>query len=188
MKRSHPLLVLAVCLALGGCAQDAATPSAVTDVSKLPADDIMFGLHHVMTTNGVRTAVLDADTAYLRESGQVFDLVGVHLQFYNDSGRQTGTLTSRTGNYDVRQGNFTAIGNVVLDTENENGPLHLETEKLTYAQSQDQLWSDVPFVMTQNGQTTRGQSFRSDTKFENWTVKGATTTGGLPEPKGGVTF
>jgi LPS export ABC transporter protein LptC len=146
-------------------------------VGELPADDIIFGMHHEMTKNGLRSAVLDSDTALLMENGQRFDLKGVHLRFYTDVGAESGTLTSRTGEYRVSSGSFIARGDVVLITKGENGPRRLETEELHYDVSRDQIWSDKPFVVRENGQVTRGTSFRSDTRSQNWTIRGARTEG-----------
>jgi hypothetical protein len=46
----------------------------------------------------------------------------------------------------------------------------------------------VDFVMTRGAQITRGSSFRSDARFETWSVTNARTEGGVPQGSGGVSF
>lgn len=162
-----PVLLLA---AVPACRSEATTPAAA-NVAELPADQIVYGLEHNMTAEGVRRAHLVGDTAYMHEQGSRIDLVGVHLDMYDPNGHPTAVLTSDTGEYDMRAGQLVARGNVVLVTEDEKGSRRLETEELYYNATSDQLWSDVPFVMTENGQTTRGTSFRSDGRFQNVTVQ-----------------
>jgi LPS export ABC transporter protein LptC len=179
MNRPVLLLIFAAAL-LGACADDSTTPSATANVEELPTDDVIYGIHQVMTKDGVRTGVMDSDTAYLRESGENLDLRGVHITFYNDVGAQSGTLTSRTGDYDMSTGAFVARGNAVLVTQGADAR-RVESEELHYDVKGDRLWTDKPFVMRQGEQVTKGESFRSDSKFQNFTVTGASTTGGLPK-------
>ena len=178
MKNAFLLLTLAATL-LGACADDATTPSATAGTDELPTDDVIYGLQHVMTKSGVRTGVMLSDTAFLREAGQDFDLRKVKITFFNDSGAESGTLTSRTGDYNVASGSFVARGNAVLITQGADSR-RVESEELHYDVRSDQLWTDKPFVMHQGAQVTRGQNFRSDSKFQNFTVTGARTQGGLP--------
>jgi LPS export ABC transporter protein LptC len=179
-------LSLTLALAFAACGSESTTPAPVADGAELPADNIIQGLRHVMTKEGVRTGVLNGDTAYMYEVGRRLDLRGVELEFFTESGMRSGTLTSETGEYDIGSGSFVARGNVVLLTESPEGRRRLETEELHYDVQGDRLWSDVPFVLEQNGRTTRGESFTSDASFQSWTVKGARTEGGLPES--GVRF
>lgn len=181
-------LLLVAALAVGGCGSESTTPSAVTDASDLPADQIVYALRHNMTKDGIRTGVLTSDTAYMYETGQNLDLRGVSLEFYGDTGAPTGTLTSRTGEYELRTGSFVARGEVVLVTQGPNGSRRLETEELHYDVRGDRLWSDQPFVLVEGGRTTRGNSFRSDASFRNWEVAGARTEGGLPSGGSGISF
>lgn len=184
MKRPALLLILAVTLA-SGCSNDATTPSATVRSDQLPPDNVIYGLHHLMTRSGIRSGVMDSDTAYLREAGETFDLRKVHITFYNEIGAQSGTLTSRTGQYNLSTGSFVARGKAVLVTEGPD-PRRIESEELHYDVPSDQLWTDKAFVMHQGEQVTRGQNFRSDSKFQTFSVTGAHTTGGLPRAEGGT--
>lgn len=166
-------------LALAACGSQSTTPGAVADAAQLPADQVVFELRHNMTKDGVRTGVLNSDTAFLYESNRRMDLRGVSLRFFSDTGVESGVLTSDAGQYDVGTGSFVARGDVVLITQGPDGERRLETEELHYDVEQDRLWSDVPFVLREGGSTTRGSSFESDAEFRNWSVTAPQTEGGM---------
>lgn len=170
---SRILSVLLMVLWVAACKDETTAPGTLVDDADLPADQIMYQLRHVMTNNGVRTALLVSDSAYVRDADRRLDLLGVDLDFFDSNGRSSGKLTSETGEYDIRSGSFVARGGVVLITTGARGQRRLETEELHYDRDADQLWSDVPFTMTENGATTRGTSFRSDSQFRNFTIQGA---------------
>ena len=178
MTTPRRCIFLLMLLALAGCGREATTPAAtVENGADLPADQIVYDLRHSMTEEGVRKANLAGDTAYLREGGSTIDLIGVRLDFFDANGQEAGYLTSRTGEYNVGGGTFIARGDVVLITQDaQGGERRLETDELHFDARADQLWSDVPFVLHQAGRVTEGESFRSDARFENFTIQGATGT------------
>lgn len=188
MTDMRVLLLIALIATVAGCGAESTTPAAVADASQLPADQVIYGLRHNMTKDGIRTGVLVSDTAFLFETGRKLDLRTVNLQFYGESGRETGTLTSETGEYEISTGSFVARGGVVLITQSPNGRRRLETEELHYDVRGDRLWSDKAFTMREGGRTTRGDSFRTDAAFRNWEVSGARTEGGLPTGGRGISF
>lgn len=179
MKRSFLLRALPLIIpsAVAACDRGPSTPSAVVNEADVPRADMFFGLHNVMTKSGVRSAILRSDTAYLEDNGQRWDLAGVELQFFTESGAESGTLTSRTGEYDMNTGSFVAREDVLLITKGPDGERRIETEELTYEVTSDQVRSDKPFVMTRNGTVTRGTSFTSDIHGKTWTAEGLRTEG-----------
>lgn len=188
MRATQTLVLIGLVAAASACGNETTTPSAVTDASGLPADNVILGVEHNMTREGIRTGVLNSDTAYLYESSRRMDLRGVRIRFFGDTGVETGTLTSTTGEYDIGTGSFLARGDVVLLTDGPDGERRLETEELHYDVENDRLWSDVAFVMREGGSTTRGTSFQSDSQFRTWSVTGAETEGGIRRGRSGVSF
>jgi LPS export ABC transporter protein LptC len=189
MMKAFPIAVVLLAGLLAACQQSSTTPSAVTNTSKLPADQVLFGLRHVMTKDGIRSSVLDGDTALLLEDSQTLELSGVHLTFFDLNGAESGKLTARKGSYDVAGGLFVARDHVVLVTRGADGPRTIETSELSYQVKTDQLWSEKPFTMTEAGRTTHGSSFHTDGKGTSWTVRDAKTSGGLAtEGGGGLSF
>jgi len=178
-----PLLFL-----FAGCQESSTTPSATANTDTLPAERVFYGVHHVITKDGVRSSVLDGDTAYLHQGSETLFLSGVRLAFFAENGTQSGTLTSRKGEYDVTGGLFVAREDVVLVTNGPEGERRIETDALNYHVKTDELWSDEPFVMTEGGRTTRGTKFKSDGKFSSFSIDNAKTSGGLPMEESGVSF
>jgi len=173
-----PLLVMALTASCDG----ATVPGGgAGDLAEMPADQIAIDVRHVMTEEGVRKALLHADTAYLYQGTSEADLTGVRLVFFDEGGREAGELTSRTGNFDMRGNRMVSRGNVVLVIRDEQGESRrIETEELHYDIPADRIWSDVETRMRHQGRTLRGTSFESDIGFQSVRVREARTEGGSP--------
>jgi LPS export ABC transporter protein LptC len=115
------------------------------------------------------------------------DLINVKVTFYSPDGAEAGTLTSRTGDYNTADNLFIARENVVLITPGANGDRRLETEELHYDIGGDQIWTDSPFVLHEQGRVSQGTRFRTDSQFRTWEVTGLQTEGPVPG-EGGLTF
>ena len=175
MQRYHFSTVLLLLAALAGCGGDSGDPSEVLSPGDLPEGNLMFGIDHVMTTQGVRSVLLAADTAFEQLSGKRLDMRGVHLTFFDETGAESGTLTSRAALYTPDTGSFIARDSVVLITQSPKGTRVLETEELYYDVNSEEMWSDSTWVMDDAGSISRGRSFRSDVKGESWTATGLIT-------------
>lgn len=184
MSHSRALLVGFAAIVVGACAGESTTPEESAEQPSLAADNVIYGLTENITKNGIRSGELHGDTAYFYEIDRRLDIVGVELRFYDEAGRQTGTLTAETAEYDLGTGSFVARREVVLVTQGPQGSRRLETEELNYDVDEDRLWSDSEFLLVQDGRRTRGQSFESDSEFRNWSVTGARTEGGVPSAGG----
>jgi LPS export ABC transporter protein LptC len=176
-------LLLLSALALAACGNSATTPSAGDVVQDLPTDQVIYSLRHVMTTDGIRRALLDGDTAYMGQTGAQIEIVGVNLTFFDEMGRESGTLTSLTGDFDWRARSMVARGNAVLTTRGPEGERVLETEELHFDVGADRLWSTVPVVLRNGDQVLKGTSFESDGQFQNFTVH---SPGSSPHEVGGT--
>jgi LPS export ABC transporter protein LptC len=167
---------------LTACGNDATTPSAADAVEELRSDQIIYDLSLVMSTDGIRRALVNGDTAYMAQSGSEVELIGVRLIFYDEMGRQSGTLTSETGDFDWRMRTMIARGNAVLRTQGPEGERILETEELHFDVNADRLWSAVPVVLRDGERDLKGTSFESDGQFQNFTVHSPETS---PQDVGG---
>jgi LPS export ABC transporter protein LptC len=139
------------------------TPPTAT-VVRDSADQVMYHLKHNLTLEGVRRAHLEADTAYLYQSAQRADLVGVSVTFYSPEGRETSDLTSQTGTYDWRSGDMEATGNVVAVTPDHR---RLTTSVLRYNRATDQISGPNDFVFDAPDRHLEGESFTADPEFKN---------------------
>lgn len=169
MSRTTPLVLLALALAAAGCrppTTEAEGKAKAADPVESSADQIFYGLRHKVTAEGVRKADLFSDTAFTRPNDPKVQLRGVRLSFFDATGAQNGTLTSRTGEYDMNGGEMIARGNAVLVLQEKDGPRTVRTDELHYDQKADRVWSDKQTTVEQNGKTITSQTFTSDTRFQ----------------------
>jgi arabinose-5-phosphate isomerase len=153
-------------LALGACGERAATPVASEDIQGMTSDMVGFGTDTYLTTNGVRTGAIKADTAYFFEDSTVVHMRGVDMAIHTEQGAVRATVTARRGRYDERSQQMHAVGDVVLILPNENR--RVESGELYYNPNDGRIWSDSATTYHQaNGQITRGTCFNSDLSFTN---------------------
>ncbi len=143
--------------------QDAGAPPPIV-VEADSADQVIFGLTHTVTVDGVLRARLMADTAYFYESNQTYDLIGVQVSFFAANGAETSGLTSLFGTYNARTGDMEARESVV--GESNDGRI-LRTDILNYIKISHELEGPVDFTLNCEGRNMRGASFRADPDFTN---------------------
>ena len=141
------------------------------DFADLPADQIMIGVTHTPTTDGIRSAIGQFDTVYVFEDSSRLDLRGVDLELFDATGRKTATLTSRTGELDTNTQAMIARGNVRLVTVAENRII--ETEELHYDPATRRVWSDVQTTQRLQGDVLVVDGFTSDDQFTKVEFRGA---------------
>lgn len=178
MPRPTSLALLALAVLAAGCRQETTQPAGTAaDSVEASADQVIYGLRHRVTNDGIRKADLFSDTAYTRPNDPKVQLRGVRLSFFDANGAQNGTLTSRTGEYDMNGGEMIARGNAVLVMQRPNGPQTIRSEELHYDQKADRVWSTVTTRVEEEGRTATTQGFESDTRFQNIRGKNATSEG-----------
>jgi LPS export ABC transporter protein LptC len=157
-------LLLAACSGVQG-------PSA-EGYESLPADQVVVGLVQYIETNGVRSAMLRADTAYVFSDSAKAHLRGVNLVMYDENGAERTTLRSERGVIEEHTQAMVARGSVVLISLEDDR--RIETEEFHYDPGRDRIWTDLPFVQIHRGSRTTGTSFESDTEFRNFRARGVT--------------
>lgn len=159
----------ALALVVVGCGAGGQDPIAGEEYLKMPADQVMFDVEHHITKDGVRQALLEADTAYLYEDSARVEVRRVHLTLFNEKGEQTAELTSLGGVLNTRTQAMVARGNVVLVTRTRDR--RIETQELHYDPPGDRIWSDVATTLTEGGTVVRGTGFTSDGQLRNLQVR-----------------
>jgi LPS export ABC transporter protein LptC len=163
-------LVLAVAIlpatALAACKnQPAATPKVAGNVIPDSADQIVFGVRHFLTANGVNKGELLSDTTFTYDDGTRLEMRRVHLTFYTALGTKDGVLTARAGTYNSRLQRLEARGDVVVVREDGK---RFTSEKLVYDQVRNQFYSDTSFVLNEPRRELTGIGFESDPQLNNF--------------------
>jgi LPS export ABC transporter protein LptC len=173
------LAALGVLLAAVACKDDAIRPPANAEAADT-ADQVLGGMEHIITTDGVRRTRVLADTAYLYDATNLARLKVVTVTFYDVNGNETSTVTSDSGLYQMRDGSMSAWGNVVARTP-DGRTLH--SSELKYDAHSKQISSDKPFTYDRADTHLAGNGFTSDPDFRNVITQqprgGQRVTGGL---------
>lgn len=159
-------LVLAGTLLLAGCGdEERQVEVAGPDLMGMGADQVMVGLTHNMTREGVLQGELRADTAYIYSDDSTVRLRVVDVTFYDDQGRPDSRLTADSGRYNLQTGDMAAHGGVVVRDTAESE--RLETEQLLYDALSDELRTDTAFVWHRGDDVIRGTGLVTDPSLDN---------------------
>lgn len=175
------LLGSGIVLLLAACGGGGAGGAARGEPTALQADKVVLGMRHYITANGIRQALLKADTAYFYNEVDPIEFRNVDLTIYAATGEVAATLTAATALLDPRTEIVQAKGNVVVIAPEDDQ--RIETDELHYNPSLDRLWSDYPTTLIRDGKTTRGEGFTSDGRGQN--VKVIKPSGHVQMPEAG---
>ena len=165
---------LSFVLTLAACQKPATGPTG-EDLPEAVAEKTMYGMETFSNSEGRRIRT-HADTAYVfgRDS---LELRGLNMQMFDESGRKTGTVTSKAGSLNSTTRSMVARGNVVLLTPDGK---RIHTEQLHYDPNSKRIWSNVPtLVINPDGTRQNMKTFETDDKFRNLRATGATGATGI---------
>ncbi len=148
--------------ALAACSD--VEPPPITSVVPDSVDMVIYGFTSTMTTDGVISAQLEADSAYHFVAQRRAELFGVRVEFHSPQGELRSTLTSREGTYFSRSGDMEARGDVVADTPDGR---RLTTCELRYDALRDEITGPCAFVFDAPNRHLEGASFTADPDFRN---------------------
>ncbi len=173
-------------LGLLSCGEGGEPPLVAEEILQLnpEANQVVFGLEHYVTTDGIRRALVEADTAFFLENRSLVELRELQVTFYNASGEETSVLTSREGTYDWQNGDMTARTDVVVINRAEER--RIETSVLNYRRDEDRIWSDESTTMYEaDGTVIEGTAFESDSRMERIDLSSPRLTrpGSQPPPE-----
>ena len=175
--------LLSFCLPvfLSACGKAALVGTQIAQADS--ADQVLDSVYHVITKDGMRQSIVEADTAYYYEVSKTFELRHLRVTFFNAGGAQSSVLTSTEGTYQVSLGKMEARGNVVVRSVDGRT---LNTDLLRYDQNQNKLMTDRPFTFTGPTANGSGVGFVSDPDFRDVTVQQGAR--GQERGKGGSGF
>ena len=162
---------------VAGCSQQE-TPTG-GDFREVPASMIMTDMTQYMTTQGIRKARVQGDTAYIYDDSGTVKIKKVRLVIFDEAGGEKARLTSESGDFNTATQAMVARGKAVLITVGGQRK-QIETEELHYDPQNKRLWSTVRTVMIDGNSRVTGSGFEADDKFTNVQIKGVTgRVGGL---------
>ena len=167
VRLSGLLLMLASGAMLAACQNKGVTPP-VTQTAADSADQILFGLMHYVTEEGIKRSLVEADTAYLYDATQTAELKKVKVTFYDEQGAVSSVLTANEGTYFQQSGGMTARGNVIGTSPDGRT---LRTSELKYEPNSKKVSSDTAFTYMRDGNLLQGDGFVSDVDFNNIVVE-----------------
>jgi len=150
---------------MSACKSGTTPPVAARDPLADSADQVFYHAKSRVTDHGVMKSELHADTGYFFDDNTRIEMRVDTTYFFTVTGAPNAVLTSREGTYNTRTGNMEARGDVIVTGVDGR---RLTTEQLRYAQAQNQISSDSPFVLTDTAHRhTTGVGFTSDPDMNN---------------------
>ena len=171
-------IVLALVVGMAACESPRQEAVVDPELESIEADYIIFGNTHYLTRQGIREALVAADTAYFFNDSAVVLLSGnVTLTAYHeDLGTEKAVVTSDRGRLNTNDNSMVAHGNAVLVIA--EGGRRIESSELTYHPDQDRIWSDSATIMYEGQTIVEGSGFDADLSFNQVLVRNARTRGG----------
>lgn len=141
------------------------------------ADQVMLGVEHYISRDGIRRGLLHADTAYTYDDAAQIEMRRLEIRFFDEAGADLGLLTAQRGDYELRSGNMTVRRDVSLRGRlRTDAPSVLETDSLAYDAARDELSTDASWTLTHpDGTIEQGRGLVTDPALRNirkrdWTV------------------
>ncbi len=176
MMRAARIAFCCVVLGVASACGDTQGPPVV-NLQLLPdsAEQLAIGITFTLTEEGVRRAIVAADTMLVYDDATREELRKVTARFYTPAGEQDAILTSDQGSHSNRLGTMEARGNVVVISKEGK---RLESPHLKYDPSRNEISSDSAFTLTENERVTKGIGFVSNPEMTNMRIlAGAQVTG-----------
>lgn len=148
------------------CAPSGVTPTATAAIAD-SADMVMLDMERLVLEDGVRRALIRADTAFTYQSSQLMEFRTLTVTFYDAAGVETSTLTAAEGTYRILVESLDARGQVVVVTPDGR---RLQSERLKYEKAANQISTDVAFTFQSPTEYLEGNGFRSDPEMRNTVV------------------
>jgi LPS export ABC transporter protein LptC len=131
------------------------------------ADQVYAGMTTAIVRDGVRQSLVYADSAWMYQARQLFDLKRMTVTMFDSSGARISTIVADKGVYHTREQSLDARGHVVATS---SGGKVLRTEHLIYDKNRDQISSDTFFTSTSPQGNISGAHFEADPGFKNVVV------------------
>ena len=159
-----------VCFALAACGDTGEVGSSPTDPEGIQADQVVYGVRQNMSTDGIRDAVLDADSMFMWQDSTHVHIEGLRLTVFSESGARQATIVAENGRLNEASTELIAMGNVVLTVV--EGDREVRSPELRFAPETNRIWTDSAVVMSSGDCEFHGTWLQADMGFEDVRVGG----------------
>jgi LPS export ABC transporter protein LptC len=154
--------------ALVACGDTGEPPLVAEEALQLNAEanQVCLGdCEHWVTSEGIRRARLQADTAFFIEDRAIVELRMMNVVFFDAAGDTTSILTSLEGTYNWNTQDMEARRDVVV--VNPKDGRRVETSVLYYNRAEDRIWGDQPTkIFEPDGMITEGTAFETNSRMD----------------------
>ena len=188
IRRSPPLVVACVgaaLLALAGCGESPGKSSTPVE-GQLP-DQVASDFVATETDQGQLQWKMYARSASTYKARNLVVARAVRIDFFDEKGAQTSTMTAREGEMNDLTHDMTARGDVVIQATEGT---RMTTELLTFFNKRQRLETDAFVRVERRGDVLTGYGFESDPGLKDFQFKRQvkatvrTRSGGTLERKG----
>ena len=162
-QASAAFTAVALVFAAAGCANDSTKPSLARTVAD-SADQVLYKMTTIESSDGLRRAIVYADTAYVYQATQRMDLRRLRVTFFDEQGKESSRLVANQGLYTITNGSLDARG--AVSVKGVDGKT-LVTEHLIYDKTALRLKLDTAFVYDTPAEHLIGASGTSDLEFKH---------------------
>jgi LPS export ABC transporter protein LptC len=148
-------------LSILACSQQEKAPGT-SSKEKIP-DSVLEKATVIMTTSGLKQAVIYADTFFVFQKEDSISARNVKVDFYDDKGAYQSTLTAKLGLVRQKQQTFSVWDNVIV----QNDTSKLETESLHWNSKLNLITTDDFVRFQRNGDIITGYGLEADNKLQN---------------------
>lgn len=161
MIKRYISAIILMSIFLAACSQT--ERKSIQEVSGRIPDSVMEKATIILTSSGLKQAIIYADTLLVFEREDSTLARAVKVDFYNDKGEYQSTLTSKEGLVRQKKQQFSVWGNVVV----ENDTARLETESLNWDPQRNLIYSDDFVKLNRHGDVISGYGMEADDKLSN---------------------
>jgi LPS export ABC transporter protein LptC len=168
-RRPVPASAIAAITAVGliaaaaGCVNESTKPTLARTVADT-ADQVLYKMSTIESSDGLRRAIVYAETAYVYQSTQKMDLRQLRVTFFDEQGKESSRLVANQGLYTITNGSLDARG--AVNVKSVDGKT-LVTEHLIYDKAALRLKIDTTFVYNTPTEHLVGVSGTSDLEFKH---------------------
>jgi LPS export ABC transporter protein LptC len=165
-----PLLSLWAVAVLVGCGDTENATTVANDFLQGIDAPVVYGMTSYITSEGVRQARVEADTAFTFADSAKVDLRVMTVYFYDQAGAERATVRGTRGEWNQETNLMVARGDVELFVYSDSS--RLRSPEIHYDPQDDRIWSDSATTrFMADGSTMSGSSFESDIEFTNIRIR-----------------